>query len=201
MTVYVFTLREIISLMGDRGDLLMSSGDPSGQGQGQRDFQTFYQEHLGVVYRYVYRKVGNREEAEDLTTQIFMKAVSRMDVERSQQSMQAWIFQVARTTIADYWRQYYRSDIHSLEELQEAGWEGPIEEEILPDSQTPIDKVQAILRRLPEHQQEVLTCRFLLHLSIKETAARMGITEANVKVMQFRALKRAAELEPGIHKL
>ncbi len=169
-------------------------------GQEQQEFQTFYQEHLGMIYRHVYSKVGNREEAEDLTTQIFMKAASRIDVARSQQSMQAWLFQVARTTIADYWRQYYRADIHSLDELLDTGWEGPIEEVTLPDDQTPIKKAQALLRLLPEQQQEVLTCRFLLHLSIKETAVRMRITEANVKVTQFRALKRAAELEPDINK-
>jgi RNA polymerase sigma-70 factor (ECF subfamily) len=184
--------------MGARGDLLKTSGILSDQKQ--EEFQTFYQEHLSMIYRHVYSKVGNREEAEDLTTQIFMKAVRSLDVERSQQSMQAWLFQVARTTIADYWRQYYRTDIRSLEELLDAGWEGPIEEEVLPSDQTPAEKVQSILYLLTEQQQEVLTCRFLLHLSIKETAIRMGLTEANVKVTQFRALKRASELETDRRK-
>lgn len=174
------------------------SSDPSGQGQ--QEFRTFYQEHLGMIYRYVYSKVGNRQEAEDLTTQIFMKAVRGVDMTRGQQSMQAWLFRVASTTVTDYWRQYYRTDVRSLEELLDAGWEGPVEEEVLPASQTPAEKVQTILHLLPEQQQEVLTCRFLLHLSIKETALRMNITEANVKVTQFRALKRAAELEPIINK-
>ena len=56
--------------------------------------------------------------------------------------------------------------------------------------------IQRILRALPEHYREVLTCRFLYNLSIKDTALRMGLTEANVKVLQFRALKRAADLDP-----
>ncbi len=129
-----------------------------------------------------------------------MKAVRNLDIERSQQSMQAWLFQVAHTTVADYWRQYYRTDIRSLEELLDAGWEGPIEEEVLPSDHTPTEKVQLLLSLLTEQQREVLTCRFLLHLSIKETAAHMGLTEANVKVTQFRALKRAAELEPNLRK-
>jgi RNA polymerase sigma-70 factor (ECF subfamily) len=51
---------------------------------------------------------------------------------------------------------------------------------------------------LPERYREVLTCRFLLNLSIKETALRMGLTEANVKVIQFRALKSAADIEQVI---
>jgi len=139
--------------------------------------------------------VGNREEAEDLTSQIFIKAVRGVDTERGPQSMQKWLFQVARTTIADYWRLHYRISVSSLEELLDAGWEGPPEEEPTMLSSRPVDRVQRILQALPEHHREVLSCRFLLNLSIKETSLRMGLTEANVKVLQFRALKRAAELE------
>jgi RNA polymerase sigma-70 factor, ECF subfamily len=160
-----------------------------------QQFQTFYQENLGLIYRYVYSKVGNREEAEDLTSQIFIKAIRGVDTERGPQSMQKWLFQVARTTIADYWRVYYRVSTNSLEELLEAGWEGPAEEEYKPVSSMPTERVQRILQALPEHYREVLTCRFLFNLSIKETALSLGLTEANVKVLQFRALKRAADLE------
>jgi RNA polymerase sigma-70 factor (ECF subfamily) len=160
-----------------------------------QQFQTFYQENLGLIYRYVYSKVGNREEAEDLTSQIFIKAIRGVDTERGPQSMQKWLFQVARTTIADYWRVYYRVSVSSLEELLEAGWEGPAEEESTAVSSRPTERVHRILQALPEHYRDVLTCRFLLNLSIKETALRLGLTEANVKVLQFRALKRAADLE------
>lgn len=164
-------------------------------GANVQEFQTFYQENLGLIYRYVYSKVGNREEAEDLTSQIFMKAVRGVDTERGPQSMQKWLFQVARTTIADYWRAHYRIATNSLEELLEAGWEGPADEEPAVMSSTPTEYVQRILQALPEHYREVLTCRFLLNLSIRDTANRMCLTEANVKVLQFRALKRAADLE------
>ncbi len=163
-----------------------------------QEFQTLYEENLGLIYRYVYSKVGNREEAEDLTSQIFIKAVRGVDHKRGAPSIQKWLFQVARTTIADYWRAYYRTTASSLEELLEAGWEGPIEDEAIFVSAQPVERVQRILQALPEHYREVLTCRFLLNLSIRETAVRMGLTEANVKVVQFRALKRAADLEPVI---
>jgi RNA polymerase sigma-70 factor (ECF subfamily) len=164
-------------------------------GAAVQEFQTLYQENLGLIYRYVYSKVGNREEAEDLTSQIFIKAVRGVDQKRGVQSIQKWLFQVARTTIADYWRAYYRVSTNSLEELLEAGWEGPADEEPAAASNQPAERVKRILQALPEHYREVLTCRFLLNLSIKETALSMGLTEANVKVLQFRALKRAADLE------
>ena len=173
----------------------------SSGGANVQDFQAFYQDHIGLIYRYVYSKVGNREEAEDLTSQIFMKAVRGMDTERGTLSMQKWVFQVARTTIADYWRSYYRIASSSLDELLDAGWEGPsmaavMEEQGANGQQaSPVERVRRILQALPEHYREVLTCRFLLNLSIRETADRMGLSEANVKVLQFRALKRAADLE------
>lgn len=164
-------------------------------GANVQEFQTFYQENLGRIYRYVYSKVGNREEAEDLTSQIFMKAVRGADTERGAQSMQKWLFQVARTTIADYWRAHYRIATNSLEELLDSGWEGPAEDGPLALNGKPEDKVQSILQALPEHYREVLTCRFLLNLSVRDTAIRMSLTEANVKVLQFRALKSASKLE------
>jgi RNA polymerase sigma-70 factor (ECF subfamily) len=176
--------------------LIHNSQEPDPHGsQDVQEFQTFYQENLGLIYRYIYSKVGNREEAEDLTSQIFIKAVRSVDRKRSPQSMQKWLFQVARTTIADYWRAYYRISVSSLEALLDAGWEGPVEGEAVPINTAPNERVQHILNALPEHYREVLTCRFLLNLSIRDTALRMGLSEANVKVLQFRALKRAADIE------
>jgi RNA polymerase sigma factor, sigma-70 family len=170
-----------------------TSRDP--HAQTEQTFHTFYQENLGIIYRYVFSKVGNREEAEDLTAQIFLKAARSMDAARGQPSIQKWLFRVAQTTIADYWRSYYHSSASSLEELLDGGWEGPAETDTIAERRSPTEKVHSLLRLLPEHYREVLTCRFLLNLSIKETALRLDLTEANVKVLQFRALKRAAELE------
>ncbi len=92
-------------------------------------FQSLYQEYLGPIYRYVYGKVGNHEEAEDLTSQVFIKAVCNLDFTHNPQSTRSWLFQVVRTTIADHWRAYYRTATSSLEALVEAGWEGPTETE------------------------------------------------------------------------
>ena len=171
------------------------------EGANVQEFQTFYEANLGLIYRFVYSKVGNREEAEDLTSQIFIKAVRSVDTERGAQSMQRWLFQVARTTIADYWRVHYRISTSSLDQLLEIGWEGPADEEPAVSSSTPTERVHRILQALPEHYREVLTCRFLLNLSIRDTANRMCLTEPNVKVLQFRALKRAADLERVVNEI
>jgi RNA polymerase sigma-70 factor, ECF subfamily len=161
----------------------------------EQEFQTFYQENIGPVYRYIYNNVLNREIAEDLTSEIFLKAVRNIDQQRSQRSRQQWLYLIARTTIADYWRTHYRLPTNSLDELLDAGWEVAVEEAPTATSDSTKDEVQRILQALPEQHREVLKCRFLLNLSIKATALRMGISVANVKVLQYRALKRAAALE------
>lgn len=169
--------------------------------QHEQEFQAFYEKNLLFVYRYIYSKIGCREEAEDLTSQVFMKALKNIDYQRDQHSLQKWLMQVMRTTIADYWRIHYQLSSHSLEQLLDAGWEGPADypgatpEEPVRASLDPAQHVQQILRALPENQREVLTCRFLLNLSIKETAQSLGLTESNVKVLQFRALKHAANID------
>jgi RNA polymerase sigma-70 factor (ECF subfamily) len=164
----------------------------------QQEFQKFYQENLGLIYRYVYSQVRNSEEAEDLTSQIFLKVVSSIDHDRSRLSMKKWLYLITRSIIADYWRAHYRLPKSSLDELLEAGWEGPAEVEVIATSSGAEERVECILQALPEKYREVLKCRFLLKLSIKATALKMGVTEANIKILQYRALKRAAELEQAV---
>jgi RNA polymerase sigma-70 factor (ECF subfamily) len=163
---------------------------------GKADGQTleaFYQANYDLIYRYVYRSVRNREEAEDLTSQIFLKVVSGLDVTRGAKVAKLWLFQLTRTTIADYWRARARASLCSLEALLETDWDSPTEES-RSRNVTAANQVQLLLQALPTRYREVLTCRFLLNLSIRDTALHMGLTVANVKVLQFRALKRAADL-------
>ena len=154
--------------------------------------RSLYEETLPAIYRFIYGKVGNREEAEDLTSQVYLKALNGLDQSRDAISAQAWLFQVARTTIADYWRAFYRLRSSSLDDLLAAGWDSsPAAPTEAGDAE---ERAERVLARLPERYRDVLTLRFLLNLSLKETAARMNLSEANVKVLQFRALRKASLL-------
>src|SRR6266516_5043450 len=126
----------------------------------QQEFQQFYQENLGLIYRYVYRRDGNRDEAEDLTSQIFLKVVSNIDHERSRLSMKKWLYLIARSIIADYWRAHSRLPKSSLDAMLEAGWEGPAEVEMSASSSEAEERVERLLQALPEKYREALKCRF-----------------------------------------
>ncbi len=168
---------------------------------GIQEFQAFYEDNLVSVYRFVFKSVRNREEAEDLTSQIFLKALRYLDPERNAHSARSWLFRIAHTTIADYWRAHYRALTSSLEVRLEVGWEGPTEEVIVGTNELAAVQVSNLLQALPERYREVLSCRFLFNLSIRETAATMGVSEANVKTLQFRAIKHATYLANSITNL
>ena len=163
-----------------------------------QDLPAFYQENLTRIYQFVYVQVKNREVAEDLTSQVFLKAVRHLDYQRSSQSIRSWLLQVAHTTVIDYWRAIKRAPTDSLDVLLEAGWEIPNKDATLGTNNNPAERVQRILQQLPERYREVLTYRFLLKYTVSEAAQIMGVTEANVKTLQFRALNRAATLEAAM---
>ena len=163
-----------------------------------QDLPTFYQENLTRIYQFVYVQVKNREVAEDLTSQVFLKAVRHLDYQRSSQSIRSWLLHVAHTTVIDYWRAVKRTPTNSLDLLLEAGWEIRNKDATLGTDNNPVERVQHILQQLPARYREVLTYRFLLKYTVREAAQIMGVTEANVKTLQFRALNRAATLESAV---
>jgi RNA polymerase sigma-70 factor, ECF subfamily len=171
-------------------------------GQTRRQaIEVVYEAYAEQIYKFVYFKLGNREDAEDITSQVFIKAANSLDVTQDERTMLAWLYQVARTTITDYWRQYYKGPTSSLDEMEEASplhlaaepmILGGADEAEAPDATG--DKVRRIMEMLPENYRQVLQLRFLQGCSLKETAAAMGITEGNVKVLQHRALQKAVKV-------
>src|SRR4051795_5748100 len=68
-----------------------------------------YARYVVPIYRFLYSRLGNQEEAEDLTSEVFVKAVRQLEPHRDDASVAAWLYQVARTTLADYWRRRNRT--------------------------------------------------------------------------------------------
>ena len=157
-------------------------------------FERVYDAHVVGIYRFVYARVGNHPDAEDLTAQVFVRAVEQLDTEREPGQIAAWLYRVAHNATADYWRAFYRLPVIGVDHVA-PGWE-PAD-----DNRQPVDpddraaaRVQALLRRLPSQYRRVLELRFLERLSVAETAHAMGITNGNARVLQYRALRRAALL-------
>lgn len=156
------------------------------------DVDAIYRAHVRAVYAFIYSRVGSREAAEDLTSDVFVKALAHLDPERSEASIVAWLYRVAHNAANDYWRAAQRAPVIALDEAR--AWRGPCPPADLSRQAQTAARAAALLAQLPNNYRTVLTHRLLEGLSVAETASAMGTSEANVKVMQHRALKRAAEL-------
>jgi RNA polymerase sigma-70 factor (ECF subfamily) len=153
--------------------------------------ESAYARYVVPIYRFLYSRLGNQEEAEDLTSEVFLKAVRQLEPQRDGPSVQAWLYQVARTTLADYWRRRSRVPQDPLGYLDVPDPEGAV---ATPPDESAARIARWLLDQLPERYREVLTLRFLRGYSIRETADAMGITENHAKVLQYRAVQKAAAL-------
>ncbi len=168
-------------------------GEPRGTGatppQASAVLHTAFQENAAGIYRFVYAKVGNRATAEDLTSIVFLKAVRWLAVDRSGDSIRSWLYATARTTVADYWRER-ALDAQLADDIAEGllfcGTE-PTEEK-----RRTRERARRILAALPDREREVLSLRFLQGLDARRIGSALGVTPGHARVLQFRALRRAA---------
>jgi RNA polymerase sigma-70 factor, ECF subfamily len=161
-------------------------------------FEEIYDQHVVPIYRFIHARVGNRPDAEDLTAQVFVRAVEQLDTTREPGQIASWLYRVSQNAIADYWRAFYRLPVIGADYVA-PGWE-PMAivsrdraEEDGSDGAA-ITRVRQLLAQLPRRYAEVLELRFLHRLSVAETADRMGISHGNAKILQYRALRKAALL-------
>jgi RNA polymerase sigma factor (sigma-70 family) len=151
------------------------------------DWETVYQDNATWVYRTVYARVGNQADAEDLTAEVFLAALRPLRLTASVAEVRAYLRATARTVLAAHWRQTMGREITEIEDVAAA----PDVEESM---STAPDRVAAVLETLPDNYRRILELRFLHARSIKESAAEMGLSVANVKVLQHRALRLAAQV-------
>ena len=146
---------------------------------------------LELVYAYVYARVGNRADAEDIAQQVALKAIPRLRAGASPGAIRAYLFATARSALASFWSARFGLP---EDELRADLW---METRSLEPAGDSADRVQRILEQLPSNYRQVLELRFLQGYSLAEVAAELGTTVGGVKVMQLRALLPAARVEPG----
>jgi RNA polymerase sigma-70 factor, ECF subfamily len=147
-------------------------------------------EELELVYAYVYARVGNRPDAEDVTQQVALKAIPRLRAGASAAAIRSYLFASARSALATFWSARFGLP---QEELREDHW---IEDRRPEPGAEPTERVNRILEQLPANYRRLLELRFLRGYSLKEVAAELGTTVGGVKVMQLRALRAAARVDP-----
>jgi RNA polymerase sigma-70 factor (ECF subfamily) len=153
---------------------------------------SIYDEYSPLIFRYLYRRVGNARLAEDLTGQVFVKLLEAVQRDTLwNKSFRGWLYRIAHNVVIDHFRKHGNQKIVELEEWvasDEEGLEGTV------ISRLQFERVQQALHKLTEEQAQVIVLRFGEGLSNQEVAEIMGKTEGAIKGLQHRAVKALRRL-------
>ena len=154
-------------------------------------FGLLYDLYFVPVYRYIYFRVKNRQEAEDLTQAVFVKAFENVGgFEERGRAPLAYFFTAARNTVINYWRKKKEESLDALREVQGDTFPATSGDprEAAERSETG-NMLRQALKNLTEEQQEVITMRFISELSNKEIAELLGKSEDAIRQLQSRGLR------------
>ncbi|HET9781425.1 MAG TPA: sigma-70 family RNA polymerase sigma factor [Candidatus Dormibacteraeota bacterium] len=146
-------------------------------------------DELELVYAFIYARVGNRADAEDLTQQVALKAIPRLREGAPASAIRGYLFATARSVLGAFWST--RLGLSEAELREDLALSVPPPE---PPNEEGAQTVQEILAQLSDNYRRVLELRFLHGYSLKEVAAEMKSTVGAIKVMQLRALRAAAKV-------
>ncbi|HET7571844.1 MAG TPA: sigma-70 family RNA polymerase sigma factor [Gaiellaceae bacterium] len=165
--------------------------------QGDRDaLEELYLIHFDRIYSYLHVSVGNRHDAEDLTTQTFLKMLEKIGSFKWRSApFSAWLFRIAHNLAMDHFRA--RRRWQPEEEVPEPPGEEEPSAELLAMQTLGRESMQKLIEKLSPEQQQVLTLKFVFNFPNAEVATILGKTEGAIKSLQHRAL---ASLQKQIAK-
>ena len=144
-------------------------------------FAELYEENFERVYAFVVRRVRDRQDAQDLTSEVFRQALANLGrFEWRGVPFAAWLYRIAANEIADHFKRTSRET------------KGPSVEEIAGDAAADIEQRASLFRavnRLPGDQGRVIVMRFAEGKSIREIAEEIGKSEGAIKQLQWRGLQ------------
>jgi RNA polymerase sigma-70 factor (ECF subfamily) len=144
-------------------------------------FGELYQENFARIYAFIARRVRNRQEAEDLTSEVFRRALANLGrFEWRGTPFAAWLYRMAANAIADHYQQKARERDVPADEISSTEIAHAEERATL----------SRHVDRLPQEQRRVIVMRFLEEKSIRDIANELGKSEGAIKQLQWRALQK-----------
>lgn len=151
-----------------------------------RAFGELYKIYVKRVFRYLFSRIGNINDTEDVTAQTFLAAFESFNNFRRDRYFAAWLFTIARNKAMDYFR--HRGDFKDIEEIKSLSDENdPLEKAIQTEQVLALSK---LIHLLPEEDQELLRLRFLASLNFQDIAHCLHCNKDAVKKSTYRLLER-----------
>ncbi|MCI0579087.1 MAG: RNA polymerase sigma factor, partial [Chloroflexi bacterium] len=162
-------------------------------------FSELYERHVNRIYRYVLARVGDVQDAQDVTSQTLLTALEQLPRYRGQGVFVAWLMGIARHKVIDYYRQ--RRPALDLEEIEDLPGSNEDTGDIV-DQQLALEAIARKLKVIAPDRAEALSLRLFGGLEVAEIAEVMGKNEAAVRMLVFRGLRDLqAQLDPGQEEL
>lgn len=151
-------------------------------------FGAIYDYYLPKIYRFVLLKVSSKEEAEDITHQVFLKAWTSLDSYKHRNlPFSSWLYKIAKNAVIDHYRRNRLTlNIDDEENNEVLVVRKDIVSEL--DLKSDVAEIYKCLAELKSIEQEVITMRFVDDLPIKEVAVALQKSEGAIKVIQHRAI-------------
>ncbi|MCL4298175.1 MAG: sigma-70 family RNA polymerase sigma factor [Anaerolineae bacterium] len=162
------------------------SGDPDA-------FATLYDTYIEQIYRFIFFRVSDEPTAEDLTSQVFIKAWDNLSSYQMRGlPFSAWLFRIARNSVIDYYRTFKETTSLEFEAVAKPDPMGDVDERI--ERQLQAEEVRLALQKLTEDQRQVLTLRFIEGFSTEEVAQVLGKRAGAIRALQMRGLQALTEI-------
>lgn len=145
-----------------------------------------YTQYADEIFKYLFIHTQDKTLAEDLTADTFIKAWEKIDTFDGKHA-RAWLYKIAQNKLTDHWRK--KKPLALSEEFEVSDDESASHAENV-DKKLEVAKVHDALASLPEAMRSVVALRFMQGYSVKQTAEALSMTESNVRVVQYRALKK-----------
>jgi len=161
-------------------------------------FAELYRTHLRDVYSYVYYRLGNHHDAEDVTEQTFLQAYRHFEralAEADGRPLRPWLIRIAHNLAANLYRDRSRRRASSLEDG--AIVPSPYDTERLAQGREELRTVLAALQNLPDDRRDALIMRFALGMDNREIARALQRSEGATKVLIHRSLRQLQKLLDG----
>ena len=156
-------------------------------------FAERYHQYFARVFAYVYGRVHNVHTAEDLVADVFERAYLKAGSLRNEEAFSTWLFTIARNVIISHGRRHGRESVVDPDVMKEIAPAGiSVESEILMREE--VATVSDLLRGLPQREQDIVALKFDAELSNTQISQIMDLSEANVRVILFRTLRKLRDL-------
>ena len=162
-------------------------------------FAQLYEEYMPKVFRYVSYRIRSRSAAEDLTSTVFEKALTGYGRYRADKAaFSTWIFTIARNTVIDYFRVHRQAQSLEAEDAPDIpdGRDSPEEDAIKAEE---LRALRHCLEQLSGPEREIVSLKFAGEITNRAIARQVGLTESNVAVIVFRAVRKLRECVEAQH--